>query len=409
MKNTFFLLTIAILFSSLFCGLGAESDLKETGLFNAENNPALSINKLTFDLLPLLGNEANVFFSPYSISSALAMTYAGASANTAKEISRTLYFGTDQDRFHPAFYNLNTELEKRKNEGVILNNANALWIDKTAKMRETFLDITERYYGAGANRLDFINETEKSRLYINRWVEEKTEERIKDILQQGDVTVETRLILTNAIYFLGGWENVFSEERTSVETFFVSENLKYEVPFMQRQGRYNYFTDNKWSAVQIPYHERELAMVIMLPAEKQTLSGLLGELTIDRYDDIINSMAYKEVSLQIPKFEFETKYNLKRIFLKLGMTEPFTPRADFSGMTADGEQFYIDEIIHQAFIAVEEKGTEAAAATAVVMRTTAAFPREPIVFRADRPFLFFIRDTITGTILFTGKLMNPAD
>jgi serpin B len=366
-----------------------------------------AINRLAFDLLPLV-NDQNTFFSPYSISSALALAFAGARGQTEEEMMKVLYFSDSQSLFHPAFHKVNQELEKRKNEGIILNIANALWIDRNAELADDFLVLTNLYYGAGDNRLNFLEEPEQSRIKINGWIEEKTEDRIKDILQPGDVTSDTRLILTNAIYFLGSWQHVFSEDLTREEEFFVSPENPQKAHFMKRTGSYLYYSDNELKAVQIPYKERELAMTVFLPAEDTELSTLIEKLDYERYHTITNSLSYQRVNLQIPKFTFEARYLLKEVFRKLGMTVPFSAKADFTGMTGEKERFLIDEIIHQSFIEVEEKGTEAAAATAVIMRTTSMLdPQEEILFKADRPFLFFIRDTLSGTVLFTGTLHTP--
>jgi len=365
-----------------------------------------SINQFTFDILPLL-NDQNTFFSPYSISSALAMTYAGARGNTEQEMSQVLYFDEDQKVFHPSFNKLNQELENRKREGIVLNNANALWVDFTANLDNDFLNLNNRYYGAGAERLDFIRETEASRLHINEWIEEKTEEKIKDLLSPGDVTPDTRLILTNAIYFLGSWLEEFNPEMTRDQDFFVTPQRGTRVPFMRRDDSLRYVEKADYQMVQIPYTGEELAMVIILPKKDIPLPSVIENLDNDKFTEAIESLKIEKVDLQIPKFEFEAKYNMKDMFRKLGMIEAFTEDADFTAMTSDEERFFIDEIIHQAFVEIDEKGTEAAAATAVVMRTTSIDGPQPIIFRADRPFLFFIRDTVTETILFTGAFYKP--
>ncbi|MBW6515778.1 MAG: serpin family protein [Candidatus Cloacimonetes bacterium] len=364
------------------------------------------INQLTFDILPLLNNQ-NTFFSPYSISSALAMTYAGARGNTEQEMSQVLYFAEDQKVFHPSFQKLNQELENRKREGIVLNNANALWVDYTANLSNDFLNLNNRYYGAGAERLDFFRETEASRLHINEWVEEKTEEKIKDLLSPGDVTPDTRLILTNAIYFLGSWLEEFNPEMTREQNFYVTPQRGTRVPFMRRDDSLQYVEKADYQMVQLPYTGEELAMVIILPKKDIPLASIIENLDNDKFNEALESLTIEKVDLQLPKFKFEAKYNMKDMFRKLGMIEAFSEYADFTAMTSDEERFFIDEIIHQAFVEVDEKGTEAAAATAVVMRTTSIDGPQPIIFRADRPFLFFINDTVTNTILFSGTLINP--
>ena len=364
------------------------------------------INHFTFEFLPLLDGQ-NIFFSPYSISSALAMTYAGAKGNTAAEMSGALHFGEDQKVFHPSFALLNEELEMRKREGITLNNANALWVDHTAMLEQNYLNLTNRNYSAGAERVNFIGETEESRIKINEWIEEKTEDKIKDLLSPGDVTPDTRMILTNAIYFLGTWQSEFSPEATREQYFFPTPDNSVRIPFMRSEGDYKYADHDNFRMLEISYTGEELAMVIVLPQENIQLSEVIAGLDYEIFAATLEALTLQEIDLQIPKFKFETKYNLKEHFRKLGMIDAFSGNADFTGMTGRGERFFIDEIIHQAFVEVDEKGTEAAAATAVVMRTTSIESQRTMLFRADRPFLFFIRDTVSNTILFTGALYKP--
>lgn len=365
-----------------------------------------SINKLTFDFLAETDNVNN-FFSPYSISAALAMTYAGARGETGKEMAQVLYFSEQHEPFHRAFHQLNKEIEEREQEGIIINIANALWADNTMELKDNYLNLTEKFYEAGVNKVDFINEPQRSREIINQWVEEETEDKIKDLLEPGSITPLTRLVLTNAIYFLGDWHTVFPEENTRDMTFYPRPEQEIEVPFMQQKGSFKYLDEEDCRIVEIPYKDKELAMVIILPGEDMPLDRFVEELDYERYNSLIDRMFPLKIDLQIPKFEFESKYNLKDLFTRLGMAKAFTARADFSGMTGTDKEFFIDEIIHQAFVEVDEKGTEAAAATAVTMRTLSIRDEDPPIFRADRPFLFFIRDTHTGAILFAGTLYNP--
>jgi|SRR5690554_5001237 serpin B len=368
-----------------------------------------SINEFTFDVLPLTGEE-NSFFSPFSISSALAMTYAGARGNTETEMAAVLHFPEEQRILHPSFYELNKELENRQQGEIKLNVANALWIDQTASLKRDYLNLVERYYAAGENRLDFIQQPEESRLKINRWIEEKTEDKIKDLLAEGDVTSDTRLILTNAIYFLAGWENPFNPDQTEKMAFYTTPEERIPADFMKRKALYDYYVAEDYRMIEIPYEKKELAMNIFLPTKGLPLSVFIDSFDYDQFNEALQLMETEEVHLQLPKFSFDAKYGLRNLFRELGMVEAFTPDADFTGMTEELDEFFIDDVIHQAFIEVGEEGTEAAAATAVVMRVTSIpEPVQEIVFKADRPFLFFIRDTGTGTILFSGTLYNPED
>ncbi len=367
----------------------------------------VSINRFTFDYLSNLGDH-NSIFSSYSVSASLAITYAGSSGKTEEEMAQTMYFPQKTKEFHTAFYGLNNALVKRKHEGISLHIANALWADNTTLLLDDYLTTTNEYYGAGVNRVDFINQTEKTRLKINRWIEEQTENRIKDMLEPNTITPLTRLVITNAIYFLGSWQDVFLEENTEDKSFYLTSGEEITTPFMQREGFYNYSFNDDTKIVEIPYEKKELAMVIIIPKVEHTLQELVNRLNYEEFEKNISTLTRGYISFQIPKFSFESKYNLKDLLIKLGMQKAFTDKADFSHMISSDQELQIDEIIHQAFIEVNEKGTEAAASTAVVMRTT-AFQDEvkPIVFRADRPFMFFIRDTVNGAILFSGTLYDP--
>ncbi len=366
-----------------------------------------SVNQFTFDFLPLTEVE-NTFFSPFSISSALAMTYAGARSSTEVEMAEVLHFPEEQRILHPSFFELNRELEKRQEGEIKLNIANALWIDEAANLKRDFINLADRYYGAGDNRLNFMQQPEESRLKINSWVEEKTEERIKNLLTEGDVTSDTRLILTNAIYFLAGWENTFDPDQTEKMAFNTTPEERVPADFMKRKGSYDYYVAEDYRMIEIPYEGGELVMNIFLPSRGLPLSLFIDTFDYEQFNTALQLKESEEVHLQLPRFSFESRYNLRNILGILGMVEAFTPDADFTGMTEELDEFFIDDVIHQAFIEVGEEGTEAAAATAVVMRVTSIpEPVQEIVFKADRPFLFFIRDTGTETILFSGTLYNP--
>jgi serpin B len=366
-----------------------------------------------FDLYQALKEkDGNLFYSPYSISQALAMTYAGARGQTAQEMADTLHFLLSQDNLHPAFNGLDIELAKRgegakgkDDEGFRLNIVNAIWGQKDYKFLAEFLDVLAENYGAGLRTLDFIKETEKSRVIINDWVSEETEGRIEDLIPQGAIDVMTRLVLTNAIYFNAAWEYPFSEDMTADGSFHLLDGSQVTVPMMKQTESFGYADGAGYQAVELRYDGGELSMVILLPEAGQ-FEAFETALDAQRADDIIDNLQKAEVKLTMPKFEFDSDFGLKDNLVQMGMPVAFSSSADFSGMTGKPE-LYIDEVIHKAFISVDEKGTEAAAATAVIIKAV-AMPLEPVAVTIDRPFIFLIRDIDTGAILFVGRVLNPA-
>jgi len=355
--------------------------------------------------------DNNFFYSPYSISVALAMTYAGARGNTAEEMAAILHFMLEQDRLHPAFNWLDAELASRgegaqgnDGEGFRLNIVNAIWGQKDYSFLSTFLDVLAGNYGAGLRILDFITETEASRLAINQWVSDQTEGRIKDLIPQGAIDALTRLVLTNAIYFNAAWEYPFSENVTANGSFYLLDGEQVTVPMMKQTESFGYAHANGYQAVELLYDGDELSMVILLPASGNFEAFEEG-LQAQGVSDIISDLQLTEVVLTMPKFKFDSEFSLKDTLERMGMPVAFSGAADFSGMTG-APDLCISEVLHKAFVSVDEKGTEAAAATAVIMRET-AMPDQPVEVTIDRPFIFLIRDIETGAILFVGRVLNP--
>ena len=362
----------------------------------------------------LKGNGANLFFSPYSISLALAMAYAGANGETAQQMADTLSFLLSQDNLHPAFNNLDIELGKRgqgargkDDKGFRLNIVNAIWGQKDYTFLPTFLDVLAQNYGAGLRILDFITEAEKSRVTINNWVSDQTEERIKDLIPQGTITELTRLVLTNAIYFNAAWAYPFDEDLTADGPFYLLEGGQVAVSMMKQTESLGYAKGEGYQAVELPYDGGELSMVILLP-EAGNFAAFEETLDAQQVDAIISDLQKARIMLAMPRFEFESQFGLKATLAGMGMPIAFSPdEADFSGMTGNRELF-ISDVIHKAFVAVDEDGTEAAAATAVIVGTTGMPVDPPVEVTIDRPFIFLIRDIETGAILFVGRVLNPA-
>jgi len=385
-----------------------EPDVRESDLTTQVSGNSY----FAFDLYQSLreGND-NLFYSPYSISLALAMTYAGARGETARQMADTLHFDLNQDSLHPVFNSLDIELNKRgegargkDGEGFKLNIVNAIWGQKEYKFLSGFLDIIAQNYGAGLRPLDFASEPEESRLTINDWVSDQTNEKIKDLIPKGVLNPATVLVLTNAIYFNAAWQYPFNENQTEDGPFYMLDGNTVTVPMMSNTESYGYTEGDDYQAVELPYDGRELSMVILLPqagrfeAFENTLDGR-------QVADIIGGIGHQQVALTMPKFTYESKFMMKKTLSDMGMSDAFLGVADFSGINGE-RTLFIDEVIHQAFVDVDEAGTEAAAATAVIVAESAA-PAEPKQVTIDRPFIFLIRDIETGTILFVGRVVNP--
>lgn len=369
-------------------------------------------SKFTLELYSKLvegdGNN-NLFFSPYSISTALAMTYAGARVETEKQMAEVLRFGLPQERLHPAFGSLEKALNEQGKKGVFeLTVANALWGQKGFRFLDSFIDLVNKNYDAGLNEVDFIKNTEGARQTINRWVEKKTKEKIKDIIKPGVLDAMTRLVLTNAIYFKGKWQYEFDKKDTKDTTFHITATKETKAPMMYIKKEFKYAERVDLQILELGYKGDALSMVVLLPEKVDGISQLEKELTIENLERWLGELRKREVIVYLPRFTFTSEFSLAKLLSAMGMKDAFSlPPADFSRMTGNKDLF-ISAILHKAFVEVNEEGTEAAAATAVVMTTT-AMPKQPPTFKADRPFIFMIRDNKSGSILFMGKVCNPSE
>lgn len=357
-------------------------------------------NTFAAQLYGELANKAgNLFFSPYSVSSALGMAYAGARGDTAKEMQEVLHFPSDQARLNKTFKRVDKDLMATVNRnGVKLNIANALSLTGGAASKE-FETILKDDYDAEL----FSGGVEQ----INAWVRQKTEGKIGQILDR--LAPHSACVILNAIYFKGLWKSPFSKESTRNAPFNVSSTKRVSAPFMFRRSRFKLLDAKDFQAVSIPYKGDDLSMVILLPGTTEGLAGLEKRMSAARLDQWLKRVDMQpvgEIDLYVPKFTMETSYALKSSFIKMGMKKPFERGADFSGISKGG--LWIAQIKHKGFLKVDEKGTEAAAATATQMATMAARPSHPFpVFRADHPFFFLIRDNGTGMILFMGRVDDP--
>jgi serine protease inhibitor len=406
---------------------------KMSALVSGNNAFALSL------YAQLEAGDENLFFSPASISAALAMTYAGARGDTATQMAQVLHF--QRSTVHSEFEALLNGLVARgKDNGEVLTIANALWGQQSYPFRPEFVDLVTRNYHAGHESLDFIDHPEQARLTINAWVEKETRNKIVDMLAPGVITPDTRLVLTNAVYFKGAWSYAFRKEATRDEPFWRHGREASSVPLMHQKHSYRYAEAPGVQILELPYR-KHLSLVVVLPRERAGLSDVEKSLSTElhgegqdltaarrmqdifkrysamqaggapgggRIDQWLGQMKMTAVDLWLPRFKVTAAMNLNDRLSQLGMPLAFSDNADFSGIS-NKEGLKISDVVHKAYVDINEEGTEAAASTAVMITPTMARinPHPPVVFRADHPFLFMIRDPDTGSILFLGRLTEP--
>ncbi|MEX0704772.1 MAG: serpin family protein [Planctomycetales bacterium] len=369
-------------------------------------------NRFAFDLYRKLraDQSGNLFYSPYSISTALAMTYAGADGETATQMARALRFDLPADKLHPAYRELTGLIQPDTSAAdahYTLKVANRLWGQQGYDFRPEYLRLTREQYRAELAQLDFRQQPEQARKAINDWIEQQTERKIKDLIPAGALDSLTRLVLTNAIYFKGDWAEPFEKRATQTADFHVTGDKTTKVPLMHRTGNVSYADLGGAQIVELPYAEDAVSMLVLLPREIDGLPALEEKLTAENLAEWTGKLRRQQVRLFLPRFKLTEQFQLNGVLQSLGMTDAFIPeQADFSGMNGRRDLF-ITAVVHKAFVDVNEEGTEAAAATGVIVGVTSA-PAEPTTFRADRPFVFLIRDKATGSILFVGRVRNPS-
>ena len=394
-------------YASFFSRLGSSIKITKDARQVADSS-----NRFAFDLFQQVRQQdGNLFFSPASVSTALAMTYAGAGGHTEREMASVLHFHRDQ-RTHEGFSTLLDLLNSTGDRnGYSLSTANRLWGATGYQFAEAFLGLTRDKYRAELETLNF-GQPEKARQTINKWVEKQTRERIVDLIPSGILQPDTRLVLTNAIYFEGGWSSEFSKKATKKAPFHPTTMDKINVLTMEQREDFPYTEDADAQVLSMPYRGHELSMVVMLPKKIDGLTELEGKLTNDRFAGWMKKLrGDRPVDTYLPKFKMRSQFMLSGALKSMGMRSAFSDNADFSAMS-EAEDLMISEVVHQAFVDVDEKGTEAAAATAVLIAPTSApfelkEPPKPIIFRADHPFLFVIRDNRTGSVLFMGRMQRP--
>jgi serpin B len=377
-----------------------------------------AVNAFGADLYGILvrgAAQGNLVFSPASIDTALAMTYAGANGDTAAEMASTLHFKLQGDALHQAFNSLDSILESRnwqgkddegKDIGVVVQTANSLWAQKDLAFEKVFLDTLARDYGAGVRLVDYKTAAEDARVAINKWVADQTNDKIPELIPGGALDALTRLVLVNAVYLNATWANQFDKDSTRDGSFTTLAGATVTAPVMSQSAGFAYGKGNGWQTIELPYVQDRLAMLLIVPDQGQ-FGAVEAQLKSGLVDQAVAALGdVTEVELTMPKFKFRTQAGLADALKALGMKKAFDGMtADFSGMTKD-ETLFISDVIHEAYIAVDEKGTEAAAATAVIMRAM-AMPAPALQMTIDRPFLFALRDKDTGAVLFLGRMTDP--
>jgi len=369
----------------------------------AKGNTAFAL-----DLYGRLGQKpGNLFFSPYSISTALAMVYGGARGQTAEQMQDVLHLGLVPERLHPAcgalVERINAPPEK---DAYKLSVGNALWGQQGYPFVPAYLDLTRRHYGAGFRQIDFRTDPDGARKIINTWVEKQTQKKITDLFKPGVINGMTRLVLANAIYFKGNWAEQFKKADTRDAPFLVAPDKKVQAPLMFRKKRFGHMKGKGFQALRMPYEGKNLSMVVLLPDKVDGLPALEKKLSAESLRQWLRQMRWREVRVFLPRFKMTSEFSLSGTLAAMGMPDAFIDgKADLSGINGSRDLF-IQAVVHKAFIDVNEEGTEAAAATGITVGATSV-PPPPTVFRADHPFLFMIVDQRTGSLLFMGRVVDP--
>lgn len=422
MLRKFFISLVCIV--SFLGGFGIASQAKKRSkkqerFPKADLATQVSINNLfAFDVyseLKDLDDSKNVFYSPYSITTALGMLYEGAGSHTAEEIQSVFRFIEDPEIRRDSVAAVHQALNKKRSR-FQLSSANSLWAEQTYPFLKEYTSTLKTFYKGRATNVDFVNEPDAARIRINNWVEKNTNNKIKDLFGEGTIHDATRMVLVNAVYFKGKWKNKFIKKDTQDRDFTLQNGTKISVPLMNQEARFNYFENESLQAVEMIYKGKELSMLVLLPTETSNIAELEANLNLENFIIWRTALVPETVNLALPRFTFMTKYDkLSDTLSDMGMPSAFiAPKPDNLDIAAnlslmDGERnLYVETIVHQAFVAVDEQGTEAAAATGGVVSGPTSVPPPPKIFHADRPFIFIIQERKTGNILFLGKVLDPS-
>lgn len=407
-KRKFILVTLLSILALLCIGCIENSTGNTKSTINADSveeyDIATANNAFAFDMYSMIKSDVeNIFFSPYSIFTAMAICYDGAEGSTKEQMSNVFYYPLSKPVLEGSTKEMIDTINS-DNDAYDLETANALWVLEEYPLNEQYVFNAENYYDGMITPLDFGGQPEESRLIINSWVEKKTNDKIKDLLAERSIDGNTRLIITNAVYFNGKWLQEFEEAGTRKKVFYLSDGQEKKVDTMYAIETYNYGKDKNAQILELPYKGDDISMYIILPS-KNNIEEFENDLTLGYYNELKDNLNSDEVKILLPKFTFEARAELNEPLQDMGIVDAFdSGMADFSGISAS-DGLSISEVIHQAYIGVNEKGTEAAAATGIVM--VDSLPYYKYEFTADHPFMFFIEDKRTGCILFMGKVENP--
>lgn len=362
----------------------------------------------------LSNSKGNIFFSPFSISTAVSIVYSGARGNTESQIKQVFHFLPDQNSQHQAYGKILKSYQQSdpaasRWQTFKLNIANAVWVEKQYKFLKSFLDVAEANYGSVLFNVDFKNAFESARKQINKWVEEQTKGKIKDLIGPNVLNSSTRFVITNAIYFKGKWKNTFRKSATTPKDFYITPTSLVKVPMMSQTDDFKYMENASFQMLEMPYEFCSIAMYVILPKKLDGLSDVEASLTSAVLNNSFKSLETREVVTSFPKYKIDSQFELSKILSKMGMPDAFVfGKADFSGINGNKE-LYISTVIHKAFVDVDEEGTEAAAATAIAGVAGCAMPepKPKVEFNANHPFIYLIRDSKNETILFMGRIKKP--
>ncbi len=400
--------------SAIFGGFYVSDNVSSDNLTTVNDNNDYSVNEpilerddfvfAFYSEITKENEKSNIFFSPFGISTAFSIAYEGAEGNTASEMLQVFGFESDdkkrQEKISDALSRLN-----HKDDWYKLQVANALWIKDEYKIKQDYIDTVQTHYSGTVENVDFVTDDGIDR--INQWVKDKTNDKIEKILEPDSTDELTLMVITNAVYFKGKWSSQFSPEKTTDKPFWTDKNNSVMIPMMSEPADvYNYAETDYFQALELNYLGRDISMVVLLPKDRDGIKSLEQSINKDKFDSIKNSMTRQPLTVQMPKFEFETEYDLIKPLQSLGLHDAFDENdANFQGIT--NEQVYLAQAKHKAFVNVNEEGTEAAAITGLVFEFTSGPPEPVAEFIADHPFMFIIQEKETGEILFIGRLVSP--